>query len=78
MALILKLLIPQKGPALIKMAKRLAGLVSAPLFCCLAIIANISLVGNGGDDCLGCKEMKHEGQQAQSPQTGPGQHLQPD
>ena len=53
MALILKLLIPQKGPALIKMAKRLAGLVSAPLFCCLAIIANVSLVGNGGDDCLG-------------------------
>ena len=53
MALILKLLIPQKGPALIKMALRLAGLVCAPLFCSMAIVANLSLAGDGGDDCLG-------------------------
>jgi SAM-dependent methyltransferase len=53
MALILKLAVPQAGSGLTRLALRLAGLLGAPLFCCLAAVANLSLIGNGGDDCLG-------------------------
>lgn len=53
MALILKLLVPQTGTAVTRLAAKFLGLLCAPLFCGLAVIANLSLTGDGGDDCLG-------------------------
>jgi SAM-dependent methyltransferase len=53
MTLLLLLLMPQnvsKGPALLL---RLGGIVFLPLFVLLALVANFSLLGPGGDDCLG-------------------------
>ena len=53
MALILPLLMPaNKGP-LAGALLRLGGLLLSPLLLALAIIANLSLRGRGGDDCLG-------------------------
>jgi SAM-dependent methyltransferase len=53
MALILPLLMPQSrsGPA--AWGLRLIGLLCLPLLLCLAVVANFSLRGEGGDDCLG-------------------------
>jgi SAM-dependent methyltransferase len=53
MALLLPWLMPQGAPPLKALALRLAGLPSVPLFIALAGVANLSLQGRGGDDCLG-------------------------
>jgi SAM-dependent methyltransferase len=53
MALILLLLMPQGRSRPAGMALRLVGLPFLPLFLVLGIIGNLSLLGRGGDDCLG-------------------------
>jgi SAM-dependent methyltransferase len=53
MTLILLLLMPQTASKVSGLLLRLAGLVFLPLFLLLALIANLSFRGRGGDDCLG-------------------------
>jgi SAM-dependent methyltransferase len=53
MTLLLLLLMPQAVSSLTGLLLRLVGLVFLPLFLLLALIANLSLRGSGGDDCLG-------------------------
>jgi SAM-dependent methyltransferase len=53
MTLLLLLLMPQTVSKVSGLLLRLVGLVFLPLFVLLAVAANISLLGRGGDDCLG-------------------------
>jgi SAM-dependent methyltransferase len=53
MTLFLLLLMPQTASKVSGLLLRLAGLVFLPLFTLLAVVANLSLRGRGGDDCLG-------------------------
>ena len=53
MALVLLLLMPQTAPGYAVPLLRLLGLALLPAFLVLAAIANLSLRGRGGDDCLG-------------------------
>jgi hypothetical protein len=53
MTLLLLLLMPQAVSKFSGVLLRLVGLVSLPLFVLLALVANLSLRGSGGDDCLG-------------------------
>jgi hypothetical protein len=53
MTLLLLLLMPQTASKISRLLLRLAGLVFLPLFVLLAVVANLSLHGHGGDDCLG-------------------------
>jgi SAM-dependent methyltransferase len=53
MTLLLLLLMPQTASRLMGLLLRLVGLVFLPLFLLLALVANLSLRGSGGDDCLG-------------------------
>lgn len=53
MALILRLLIPQHAGAVQGTVLRLIGVTLLPVFILLATVANASLRGRGGDDCLG-------------------------
>jgi SAM-dependent methyltransferase len=53
MALCLPLLLPQTNQPLRALFLRLLGLLCLPLFLPLAVVANLSLRGEGGDDCLG-------------------------
>jgi SAM-dependent methyltransferase len=53
MAVILQVLLPQNKSRLNILLLRLIGVVFLPLFLVLALIANLSLLGPGGDDCLG-------------------------
>ena len=53
MALILPLLLPADAGLVKGMVLRLVGLLFAPTLLLLAIVANVSLLGKGGDDCLG-------------------------
>jgi ubiquinone/menaquinone biosynthesis C-methylase UbiE len=53
MALILPLLMPSGVNPVTGMVMRLIGLVCSPLLLLLGGIANLSLLGRGGDDCLG-------------------------
>ena len=53
MALMLALLYPQGRGAASAWLRRLLGLPTIPLFVALAAVANLSLGGRGGDDCLG-------------------------
>jgi SAM-dependent methyltransferase len=53
MALILVLLMPQDKSLLAGVALRVLGLPLIPLFLVLGGIGNLSLSGQGGDDCLG-------------------------
>jgi SAM-dependent methyltransferase len=52
-ALIIRLLAPQTISGLRRWAFRLIGLLFAPALIVLAVIANVSLLAEGGDDCLG-------------------------
>jgi SAM-dependent methyltransferase len=61
MALILRLLMPQNAGALAGLFTRLVGLAFVPLFLVLAVIANLSLLGRGGDDCLGYTVIAQKG-----------------
>ena len=53
MALILPLLMPAGASAIEGVALRLLGLALSPVLVPLAVVANLSLLGKGGDDCLG-------------------------
>jgi SAM-dependent methyltransferase len=53
MALILPLLLMPGGSLIGMVLRRLLGLVLSPVVVVLAVLANLSLRGNGGDDCLG-------------------------
>ena len=53
MTLLLLLLMPQTASRISRFLLRLAGVVFLPLFVLLAVAANLSLGGRGGDDCLG-------------------------
>jgi SAM-dependent methyltransferase len=53
MALILRLVMPQDHGLAAGLILRLFGLLLLPLLLLLALVANISLSGQGGDDCLG-------------------------
>jgi SAM-dependent methyltransferase len=53
MALILRVALPQGKPILVALALRLVSLPFLPLLLALAVVANLSLLGQGGDDCLG-------------------------
>jgi hypothetical protein len=53
MALILPLLMPQNMPLVLAWCMRLLGLILLPVLVVLAIIANLTLSGRGGNDCLG-------------------------
>jgi hypothetical protein len=52
-ALILVLLMPQGKPPLAAAGLRILGVPFLPLFVLLGIVGNLSLSGQGGDDCLG-------------------------
>jgi hypothetical protein len=52
MALLLRLLFPQNLPS-VSLVTRIISLPFLPILLLLAAIANVSLWGNGGDDCLG-------------------------
>jgi SAM-dependent methyltransferase len=53
MALILRLVFPQNSSAPVRIAMQIVSLPFLPLLVLLAVLANISLWGDGGDDCLG-------------------------
>jgi hypothetical protein len=53
MTLLLLLLMPQTESRISSALLRLAGLMFLPMFVLLAVVANLSLRGRGGDDCLG-------------------------
>ncbi|HEX4445480.1 MAG TPA: class I SAM-dependent methyltransferase [Polyangiaceae bacterium] len=53
MALVLRLLMPQGAGTVAGALLRALGLALVPAFVGLAVIANLSLRGRGGDDCLG-------------------------
>jgi SAM-dependent methyltransferase len=53
MTLLLLLLMPQTTSAVAGSLLRLVGLFFLPIFLLLALVANFSLRGSGGDDCLG-------------------------
>jgi SAM-dependent methyltransferase len=53
MALMVPLLVPQRGGFLRRSASLACGVLTSPLLVALATIAAVSLLGNGGDDCLG-------------------------
>jgi SAM-dependent methyltransferase len=53
MALILPMLFPREASIALSWMLRLFGLILSPLLLLLALVANLSLRGAGGDDCLG-------------------------
>jgi SAM-dependent methyltransferase len=53
MALMLPLLFGNASSAVIRVLRRAAGLALSPVILAFALIANASLRGRGGDDCLG-------------------------
>ncbi len=53
MALMLPLLLPQLPSRLLAFLSRCIGFLVAPFFVAVALIGNISLLSEGGDDCLG-------------------------
>ena len=53
MALMLPLLFGESSSAFILVPRRAAGLGLCPVILVFALIANVSLYGRGGDDCLG-------------------------
>jgi SAM-dependent methyltransferase len=61
MTLLLLLLMPQVASKVAGLLLRLVGLIFLPLFVLLAVIANLSLRGPGGDDCLGYTVLAERG-----------------
>lgn len=53
MALVLPLLVTRNSKALLTWIMRLIGLCLSPVLVLCAVIANVSLLGRGGNDCLG-------------------------
>jgi len=69
MTLMLLLLMPQNVPLVSGLLLRLVGLVSLPFFVLAAVVANISLLGPGGDDCLGYTVFAIRGDQSEGVPT---------
>ncbi|MEI8372885.1 MAG: methyltransferase domain-containing protein [Planctomycetota bacterium] len=59
MALMLPFVFPSSKNFVVRIARRFVGLLLAPLFVFLAIVANVSLGCDGGDDCLGYTVTAH-------------------
>jgi len=59
MALFLPLLFSPFANPLVRMVARLAGIVCLPILLALATVGNLSLLGGGGDDCLGYTVFTH-------------------
>jgi SAM-dependent methyltransferase len=53
MSLLLPLVFPEGGSWLGRFARRALGLLAVPLLLTLAVVGNLSLVSDWGDDCLG-------------------------
>ena len=53
MALMLPLLAPQSKSMVVSLLLRLVGVILIPVVVLLAVVANVTLSGRGGDDCLG-------------------------
>lgn len=53
MALILPLLVAQNATFAKALFMRLIGIALSPFLCLLAVLANLTLLGRGGEDCLG-------------------------
>jgi SAM-dependent methyltransferase len=53
MALLLRLALPQTQTVLLRLILRILFVPCVPVFIALAALANCSLLGQGGDDCLG-------------------------
>jgi SAM-dependent methyltransferase len=53
MLLVLPFLLPVGGGLVGRLLKRMLGLILSPLFVSCALAGNLSLVSEGGDDCLG-------------------------
>jgi SAM-dependent methyltransferase len=59
MALVLPLLATKSSSALLTLLMRIAGLCLAPVLVFFAVLANVSLLGRGGNDCLGYTLIAH-------------------
>jgi SAM-dependent methyltransferase len=59
MALVLPLLATKSSSALLTLLMRIAGLCLAPVLVFFAVLANVSLLGRGGNDCLGYTVIAH-------------------
>jgi SAM-dependent methyltransferase len=73
MALMLPLLIPQRGGLPRRLLLQACGALTVPILVVLAGIGNLSLKGNGGDDCIGYTAVaskKPPGQKAISTPAG--------
>lgn len=53
MAVVIQLLMPQAGPGWRRLAGRVLGVFLSPLFLACALVGNLSLYSEGGEDCLG-------------------------
>lgn len=60
MALQLPLLFPQRKGLPGRLLSRACGVPTLPILAILAVIANLSLRGNGGNDCLGYTALGHK------------------
>lgn len=59
MALVLPLLATKNSRTLVTWLMRIVGLCLAPLLVFFAVLANLSLLGRGGNDCLGYTVIAH-------------------
>jgi SAM-dependent methyltransferase len=59
MAVFLPLLMPQGSNATGRWMRRLLGILFIPLLILVAAIGNLTLLGRGGDDCLGYTVLSH-------------------
>jgi len=66
MALVLPVMMPQGHGWLARWSLRLLSIVLIPYLLFLAVIGNVSLMGRGGDDCLGYTTMATRGKEAGS------------
>jgi SAM-dependent methyltransferase len=57
MALLLRLALPQTQPTIVRLSLQILFLPFVPTFLLIAILANWSLLGQGGDDCIGYTAM---------------------
>jgi len=53
MALILRFVLPQQFSRPVRFTIQVLSLALVPALLLLAVVANVSFLGNGGDDCLG-------------------------
>jgi len=59
MALVLPLLATKNSSAVLTLLMRIVGVCLSPLLIVFAVLANVSLLGRGGNDCLGYTVIAH-------------------